>query len=91
MAPEYLVKGQLTEKADIYSFGVLVLEIVCGRRNNVFVEDSGSLVQSVINHLIPTSNGFCHFLHNDKPVLISGMEALQGKKTGRSSRSLFSE
>ncbi|CAL5371832.1 unnamed protein product [Camellia sinensis] len=33
MAPEYLVRGQLTEKAekaDVHSFGVLVLEIVCG-------------------------------------------------------------
>ncbi|CAI9111494.1 OLC1v1011724C1 [Oldenlandia corymbosa var. corymbosa] len=47
MAPEYLVKGQLTEKADAYSYGVLVLEIVCGRKNNAFVQDSGSLLQSV--------------------------------------------
>ncbi|KAK6129339.1 hypothetical protein DH2020_036912 [Rehmannia glutinosa] len=46
MAPEYLVKGQLTEKADVYSYGVLVLEIVCGRKNNAFV-DSGSLLQTV--------------------------------------------
>lgn len=48
MAPEYLVKGQLTEKADVYSFGVLVLEIICGRKNNAFVEDTGSLLQTVI-------------------------------------------
>ncbi|XP_031132200.1 cysteine-rich receptor-like protein kinase 2 [Ipomoea triloba] len=34
MAPEYLANGQLTEKADIYSFGVLLLEIVTGRQNN---------------------------------------------------------
>ncbi|CAA3005910.1 cysteine-rich receptor kinase 42 [Olea europaea subsp. europaea] len=47
MAPEYLVKGQLTEKADVYSFGVLVLEMVCNRKSNAFVEDSGSLLQSV--------------------------------------------
>lgn len=47
MAPEYLVRGQLTEKADVYSFGVLVLEIVSGRKNNAFVEDSSSLVQTV--------------------------------------------
>ncbi|KAL3833139.1 hypothetical protein ACJIZ3_007875 [Penstemon smallii] len=50
MAPEYIVKGQLTEKADVYSFGVLVLEIVSGRKNNAFVEDSGSLLQSVWKH-----------------------------------------
>ena len=47
MAPEYLVRGQLTEKADVYSFGVLVLEIVCGRKNNVFIQDSGALLQTV--------------------------------------------
>ena len=34
MAPEYIVHGQLTEKADIYSYGVLVLEIVTGRKNH---------------------------------------------------------
>uniref|UniRef100_A0A7N0VFQ7 Cysteine-rich receptor-like protein kinase 2 n=1 Tax=Kalanchoe fedtschenkoi TaxID=63787 RepID=A0A7N0VFQ7_KALFE len=34
MAPEYLAHGQLTEKADVYSFGVLVLEIITGRQNN---------------------------------------------------------
>lgn len=34
MAPEYLAHGQLTEKADVYSFGVLLLEIISGRQNN---------------------------------------------------------
>lgn len=33
MAPEYLAHGQLTEKVDVYSFGVLVLEIVTGKQN----------------------------------------------------------
>lgn len=32
MAPEYVVHGQLTEKVDVYSFGVLVLEIVTGKQ-----------------------------------------------------------
>ncbi|XP_048442910.1 cold-responsive protein kinase 1 isoform X2 [Pyrus x bretschneideri] len=33
LAPEYAIRGQVTRKADIYSFGVLLLEIVCGRSN----------------------------------------------------------
>ncbi|XP_057842068.2 cold-responsive protein kinase 1 isoform X2 [Cryptomeria japonica] len=33
LAPEYGLRGHLTRKADVYSFGVLVLEIISGRRN----------------------------------------------------------
>ncbi|TYG85172.1 hypothetical protein ES288_A13G031800v1 [Gossypium darwinii] len=32
MAPEWL-SSIITEKADVYSFGIVVLEILCGRRN----------------------------------------------------------
>ncbi|CAI0446662.1 unnamed protein product, partial [Linum tenue] len=30
---EYAIRGELSEKADIYSFGVLLLEIICCRKN----------------------------------------------------------
>ncbi|KAL3631457.1 Cold-responsive protein kinase 1 [Castilleja foliolosa] len=33
LAPEYAIRGKLTRKADIYSFGILLLEIVSGRCN----------------------------------------------------------
>ncbi|CAA3002282.1 serine threonine- kinase [Olea europaea subsp. europaea] len=33
LAPEYAMVGKLTRKADIYSFGVLLIEIVTGRCN----------------------------------------------------------
>uniref|UniRef100_A0A0D3DWY9 Protein kinase domain-containing protein n=1 Tax=Brassica oleracea var. oleracea TaxID=109376 RepID=A0A0D3DWY9_BRAOL len=33
LAPEYASRGQLTRKADVYSFGVLLMEIVSGRSN----------------------------------------------------------
>lgn len=35
MAPEYATMGLLSEKIDIYSLGVLLLEIVSGRRSIV--------------------------------------------------------
>ncbi|XP_057808117.1 cold-responsive protein kinase 1 isoform X2 [Salvia miltiorrhiza] len=34
LAPEYALLGQLTKKADVYSFGVLVLEIASGRSSS---------------------------------------------------------
>lgn len=35
MAPEYAMHGYLTDKADVYSFGIVVLEIVSGTNNTV--------------------------------------------------------
>ncbi|XP_061992112.1 cysteine-rich receptor-like protein kinase 2 isoform X2 [Rosa rugosa] len=52
MAPEYLAHGQLTEKADVYSFGVLIMEIITGRQNNrsKSAEYSDSLVTITWRH-----------------------------------------
>ncbi|KAK2973012.1 hypothetical protein RJ640_005555, partial [Escallonia rubra] len=36
MAPEYAMHGQFSVKSDVFSFGVLVLEIVSGQKNNCF-------------------------------------------------------
>ncbi|XP_065861700.1 cold-responsive protein kinase 1 [Euphorbia lathyris] len=33
LAPEYAIRGQLTRRADVYSFGVLLVEIISGRCN----------------------------------------------------------
>nr|GEX46577.1 probable LRR receptor-like serine/threonine-protein kinase At1g07650 isoform X1 [Tanacetum cinerariifolium] len=62
MAPEYALWGFLTYKADVYSFGVLALEIVAGKNNikfqpsedyfclldcAAFMEQKGSLIDLV--------------------------------------------
>ncbi|GMH29851.1 hypothetical protein Nepgr_031694 [Nepenthes gracilis] len=39
MAPEYVLWGYLTHKADVYSFGIVALEIVAGRSNMNFRPD----------------------------------------------------
>ncbi|RHN65549.1 putative protein kinase RLK-Pelle-DLSV family [Medicago truncatula] len=36
MAPEYAIEGLFSVKSDVFSFGVLLLEIISGKRNNRF-------------------------------------------------------
>lgn len=50
-APEYVVHGQLTEKVDVYSYGMVVLEIVSGRKavDRNLEEDIQILLQWVWN------------------------------------------
>ncbi|CAL5411095.1 unnamed protein product [Camellia sinensis] len=43
MSPEYAMQGRFSEKSDVFSFGVLLLEIVSGRRNTSFYDDEHSL------------------------------------------------
>ncbi|KAL2458244.1 G-type lectin S-receptor-like serine/threonine-protein kinase [Abeliophyllum distichum] len=43
MAPEYAMEGRFSEKSDIYSFGVLMLEIVSGKKNTSFYNHEWSL------------------------------------------------
>ncbi|CAN1319073.1 Cysteine-rich receptor-like protein kinase 29 [Linum perenne] len=40
MPPEYAMRGQFSIKSDVFSFGVLVLEIVRGQKNNNFLHGS---------------------------------------------------
>ncbi|BFG28988.1 hypothetical protein CerSpe_152620 [Prunus speciosa] len=44
MAPEYAMRGYLTDKADVYSFGILVLEIASGRNNTSYCSEEESLL-----------------------------------------------
>lgn len=56
LAPEYASQGQLTEKADVFSYGVLVLEIVSGRRNidqklpveEIYLIEHVSIIKTII-------------------------------------------
>ena len=43
MSPEYAMEGIFSEKSDVFNFGVLMLEIVIGRKNNNFYNVNGPL------------------------------------------------
>ncbi|KAM2905738.1 hypothetical protein COP2_005315 [Malus domestica] len=47
MAPEYAIHGLFSVKSDVYSLGVLILEIVTGKKNtNFYNSDNGEYLLS---------------------------------------------
>ncbi|PQQ09862.1 G-type lectin S-receptor-like serine/threonine-protein kinase SD1-1 [Prunus yedoensis var. nudiflora] len=48
MAPEYAIDGQFSVKSDVFSFGILLLEIVSGKRNRGFYDPDENL--NLIGH-----------------------------------------
>ena len=58
MSPEYAMHGQFSVKSDVFSFGVLVLEIISGRKNSSF--RNGENIEDLLSYVsifIFRSNG----------------------------------
>ncbi|KAF5206495.1 Cysteine-rich receptor-like protein kinase, partial [Thalictrum thalictroides] len=51
MAPEYAMHGQFSVKSDVFSFGVLILETITGRKNSFHESEcAGDLLSYVWKH-----------------------------------------
>ncbi|KAK6938745.1 Serine-threonine/tyrosine-protein kinase, catalytic domain [Dillenia turbinata] len=50
LAPEFLTGGKITEKIDVYAFGVVLLELVTGRRVSDFQVDKRRMILSKSCH-----------------------------------------
>jgi len=64
-APEYAMHGQLSEKADTYSYGIVVLEIVSGQKSTDVKDDEDGeyLLRRVSMFLYTTTNSwFFHYI-----------------------------
>ncbi|WCJ32142.1 Cysteine-rich receptor-like protein kinase 41 [Euphorbia peplus] len=48
MSPEYVAFGRFSVKSDVFSYGVILLEIISGKKNNGFLEESSL---SLIDHV----------------------------------------
>jgi len=43
MSPEYVLNGVFSIKSDVFSFGVVLLEIISGKRNTGFYQSEQAL------------------------------------------------
>jgi hypothetical protein len=53
MAPEYAMEGLFSIKSDVYNFGVLLLEIICGKKNSSFYHSERA--QSLLSYVVLSS------------------------------------
>jgi serine/threonine protein kinase len=92
IAPEYAWKGQFSVKSDVFSFGVLVLEIVSGQKTSFRHGDDMEHLTSHVSTTIYKSNTSLKDLHGYLPFNIVnslrinfvGMETLEGRDCFRS-------
>ena len=61
MSPEYAIEGLFLEKSNVFSFGMVLIEIVSGGKSTSFYNDEKSLsLLGLVSHSLPHfENLFC--------------------------------
>ena len=84
MAPEYALDGVFSIKTDVFSFGVVLLEIISGKKNTGFYrsEQAMSLIGYVsVMNFFYNHPFLCHFpLNNFGFEFVLGMEIVDRKQ-----------
>lgn len=78
MAPEYAFDGKFSVKSDVFSLGVVILEIVSGKKNRGFKHPCcyQNLLEQVKDRF-PLFFFICSML---RICLMTGMATMEGKK-----------
>ncbi|XP_027186234.1 G-type lectin S-receptor-like serine/threonine-protein kinase At1g11300 [Cicer arietinum] len=100
MSPEYAMQGMFSDKSDVFSFRVLLLEIVSGRRNSSFYdcEDSLTLLGFEFSIDRPTMSVVVYMLNSEivdlpppkKPAFILRQNMLSTVSSEESNDGLYS-
>ena len=70
MAPEYAADGYFSIKSDVFSFGILILEIISGKRSRGFYHPDQSL--NLISHVSMSQKIFnSNIILTNSPTLYS--------------------
>lgn len=77
MAPEYAIEGLFSVKSDAYSFGVVVLEIVTGKKIRGNFDSNNNI--SLLGHVSNNNSIFNSMIDSADKMLsnCTGMETLQ--------------
>jgi serine/threonine protein kinase len=83
MAPEYATDGLFSVKSDVFSFGILMLEIISGKKSRGFCHPDHSL--SLIGHVsVKVSISYLRVLNKwmtESSFSFLGMEIVERWKT----------
>jgi len=73
MSPEYAMFGQFSEKSDVFSFGIIILEIITGKKN-VHSYESHHMEEGLATHVSFSNSShaklYSHMLYFIKFLLI---------------------
>ncbi|KAK1391972.1 putative serine/threonine/dual specificity protein kinase, catalytic domain-containing protein [Heracleum sosnowskyi] len=89
MSPEYAIDGKFSVKSDVYNFGVLLLEVVSGKRNKKFTHPDHNL--NLLGHAwrIYTNGEVLDIVDEPKePAFFNERKLYEGDSTSSSSNYL---
>ena len=89
MSPEYAMDGLISIKSDVFSFGVLVLEIITGKRNRGSYEPELDVnLLGYVSRSMDWSSIFFFVLNSEQSCELVGLQAWMLWREGRSSELL---